>query len=78
MLVNANKLRGKIVERGMNVSSVSVAIGLNKSTCYRKLSGDCPFTIQDADKLVDVLNLTADDAKSIFFSQIVAQTRQSD
>ena len=56
MLVNANKLRGKIVERGMNVSSVSVAIGLNKSTFYRKLSGDCPFTIQDADKMVDVLN----------------------
>lgn len=70
-MVNANKLRGKIVERGLSVSSVSAAIGVHKSTFYRKLSGDAPFTIQDADRLVDVLGLTSEETKSIFFSQIV-------
>lgn len=74
-MVNINKLRGKIVECGMTSSNVSEAMGINKSTFYRKISGDYPFTIRDADRLVDILHLTADEARAIFFSQIVAETR---
>lgn len=68
-MVNANKLRGKIVERGMSIASISMEIGVNKSTFYRKLSGCCPFTIQDADRLVEILGLNAEEAKAIFLAR---------
>lgn len=71
-MVNTNKLRGKIVEQGMSIASVADKMGIHKSTFYRKMSGDCPITIHDADLLVGILDLTAEEAKSIFFSQLVA------
>lgn len=71
-MVNINKLRGKIVERGMTIASVADAMGIHKSTFYRKLSGDCPITIMDADRLTEILQLNAEEAGAIFFSQFVA------
>lgn len=71
-MVDTNKLRGKIVERGMSVPVVADKMGIHKSTFYRKIAGNCPITIQDADLLVSILGLTAEEAKSIFFSQLVA------
>lgn len=72
-MVNVNKLRGKIVERGMSVESVAQKMGIHKSTFYRKMAGHCPVTIQDADMLVRILDLDCEEAKAIFFSQFVAQ-----
>lgn len=71
-MLNPNMLRGKIVERGFSIASVSEAMHINKSTFYRKLSGDCEFTIRDADMLVNILSLSLEEARAIFFSQIVA------
>lgn len=71
-MVNTNKLKGRIIEKGYSVATLAKAIGVDKSTFYRKLGGECPFTIQDADRIADVLQLTPDEAVAIFFSQIVA------
>lgn len=75
-MVNSAKLRGKIVENGLTLEKVAKAINLNKSTISRKLSknGD-DFTIKQADDIVSLLNLTADEATAIFFSQFVADMR---
>lgn len=72
-MVNVNKLKGAIVERGMNVSELAHSIGIDRATLYRKLSenGDT-ILIKEADMIVKVLNLTPDEAIRIFFSQYVA------
>ncbi len=72
-MVNVNKLKGKIVENQTSVKELSDAIGVDESTFYRKLrSGGEPFTIGEADQIAKLLELTKDEATSIFFSQYVA------
>ena len=72
-MVNVNRLKGKIVEKGMTIETVAKAIGIDTSTLYRKLqnSGE-KITIKEADNITAFLELGADEATSIFFSQIVA------
>lgn len=72
-MVNVDKLKGKMVERRMSVEDVAVAIGLNVSTLYRRLNnGGNTFTIEEADKIAKLLDLTADELNKIFFAQYVA------
>lgn len=72
-MVNVNKLRGKIVEKGTTIEAVADGIGIDASTFYRKLqsNGD-KFTIKEADDITRFLSLGASEATAIFFSQFVA------
>ncbi len=72
-MVNINKLKGKIVENGLTIEKLADNIGIDRSTLYRKINNNGEtFTIKEADLIVKALNLTAEEAKAIFFSQIVA------
>lgn len=71
--VNVNKLKGKIVENGMTVSTLAEKIGIDRATLYRKLSNNGEtMLVKDANAIVSALQLTADEALAIFFSQVVA------
>ena len=74
-MLDVQKLKGKIVEKGKSVESVSAELGINPATFYRKLKNNS-FEINEADKLVDILSLTSDEAIAIFFSNAVAEMRQ--
>ena len=39
-MVNINKLKGKIVECGLNTSELANLIGIDRATLYRKFNGD--------------------------------------
>ena len=72
-MVNVNKLKGKIVEQGMNVEKLAKKIGIDKSTLYRKLQNEGEsITIKEANLMIEALQLTAEEAHSIFFHQYVA------
>ena len=75
-MLDVQKLKGKIVEKGKSVESVSAELGINPATFYRKLKNNS-FEINEADKLVDILSLTNDEAIAIFFSNAVAEMRQT-
>ena len=66
--MNLNKLRGKIVERGMNIEQLAIAIGVDRSSMYRKLNAFERITIGEATKITKVLSLTSDEAVEIFLS----------
>ena len=70
-MLNVQKLKGKIVECGRTIESVSDDMDIDSSTFYRKLK-DNSFSIAEADKIVNILSLTGDEAAAIFFSQFVA------
>lgn len=72
-MVNINKLKGKIVERGMTVEKLAEKIGVDRSTIYRKINtaGES-FTIREAHMICAALNLSGQEATAIFFSQYVA------
>lgn len=62
-----NLLKGKIVEKGMNVESLAEKIGIDRSSMYRKLNNFEKITIGEAQKIKVVLNLSDEDANAIFF-----------
>lgn len=72
-MVNVNKLRGKIIEKGMTVETISNIMGINKSTFYRKLdkNGD-GFLVKEAAAIVEILSLSGIEAADIFFALVVA------
>lgn len=63
-----NKLKAKIVENGMNVEAVADAIGIDRSSMYRKLNNFDKITIGEATKLKECLNMTNEEASDIFLS----------
>ncbi len=72
-MVNINKLKGKIVEKGFTVSELADKIDLNKATLYRKINDNGEnFTIKETEKIAIILNLTAKEINDIFFAQDVA------
>lgn len=72
-MVNINKLRGKIVERGKTVEELAAALEVVPSTIYRKMQANGEaFTIREADLIAHFLELDASEATAIFFSEFVA------
>ena len=65
--MNANKLRGKIVERGMNIGEFCKAAGFD-----RKMRGDIEFNREEIERIINALEMTDEELKSIFFENIVA------
>lgn len=66
--MNVNKLKGKIVEKEMNVETLAEAIGIDRSSLYRKLNNAEKITIGEALKMKDALKMTDDEAYEIFLS----------
>ena len=64
--MDLNKLKGKIVEKGWNVEKLAEHIGVERSSMYRKLSNFEKITIGEAKKITIALNLTNEEASSIF------------
>lgn len=71
--MNVNKLRAKIVEKGLSIELVAKEIGIDRSSLYRKLNnaGET-LTIREANKIVETLEIPANEAVEIFFSDTVA------
>ena len=64
--MNMNRLRAKIIERGMNVEELADIIGMSSQTLYRKLKAPLKITIGEAIQMKDVLKLTDEEALDIF------------
>lgn len=72
-MVNVKKLRDAIVEKGFTMEKVAKAMGMNRSTLYRRFDNDGKdITIEEADALCKILELTGYEASIIFFNQYVA------
>ena len=69
--MDVQKLKGKIVENGQNVESLSAELGINIGTFYRKLKNNS-FSIKEASELKKILSLTSEEAIAIFFTDCVA------
>lgn len=80
-MVNINMLRGKIVEDGLSVADVANAIGVSTASMYRKIT-NCGETmlVKEAYEIGRLLQLTAEEMKSIFFANIVSknETKKKD
>lgn len=72
-MVNVNKLKGKIVECGLNVETLAEKIGIDRATLYRKLNSNGEtILIKEASLIAEELKLSMEEAMAIFFAQYVA------
>lgn len=72
-MVNIKKLKGKIVEKGLTVAQLAVAIKIDPATLYRRLNDKGnSFTIGEVNRIVSELSLTTEEATNIFFDTNVA------
>ena len=71
-LVNTELLREKIARRNMTVSDVAAEMNIDKATLYRRIAAPESFTIGEALKISELLELHHSDSIAIFFAQPVA------
>lgn len=70
-MLDVRKLKGKIIEKGFSINTLAKVSGIKKSTIYRRINSGA-FTIKEADLICKSLDLSEQEAMSIFFSQYVA------
>ena len=71
--VNINKLKGRMVENEITMEGLANALGVNRATLYRKFeNGGEGLSVLDANRIVETLKLTNEDAVAIFFGTQVA------
>lgn len=63
-----NKLKAKIVAKGMNVEALADMIGIDRSSLYRKLNNFEKITIGEALRMKAALEMTDAEASDIFLS----------
>ncbi|WP_342387200.1 helix-turn-helix domain-containing protein [Salinicoccus bachuensis] len=68
-MVDTLKLKELLTKKNMTQEKVAAAIGMDRSTFYRKMKGGGEsFTIGDIQKMVEVIPLTKGEAKDIFLT----------
>ena len=68
-MVNINMLRDAIKASNHTIRTLSLAIGIDESTFYRKLSKEgSTFTLEQADCIKRELKLDSNAAQCIFFA----------
>ena len=68
-MLNANKLNGKIIENGLDKTTVAEMMGIHRSTLHRKINNEGDkLSVKEANELVKILKLSSDEAVSIFFA----------
>ena len=65
--LNANKLNGKIVEKGMTKEGLAMAIGVDRATLFRRIKNN-RLLLSDVHKIIKTLDLTTEETLNIFFS----------
>lgn len=66
--MDVDKLKVKIIEKGLDDTKVAELIEINRTTLYRKLNGVDKLTIGEAVKLKTILDISNPEAIVIFLS----------
>lgn len=74
VFVDVPKLRGKMAERGYNITSISEDIGVNRNTMSSYLENPEKMPYSVVAKLADILCDTWSEAAGIFFADNFRET----
>ncbi len=68
-MINENKIRGRIVERGYTLSSFSKEMGLSRVGLRNKLNGEWDFRVSEVERLCELLDISKKDIILYFFTE---------
>lgn len=72
MVFKINLFKAKLAEKGVTLREISVVMGCNEATLYRKMQGKSDFTRNEIQLIKQKLNLTSEEVELIFFATEVA------
>lgn len=67
-MVNTLKLKGRIAEQDTTISKLASSMGLTAYSLGRKIGGRSIMTLDEANKLQNLLNISDNDFMSYFFA----------
>ena len=70
-MTHSAKLKGKIVESGLNQTWIAEQLGMTLATFNYKVNNKTEFKASEIKKLAEILHLTADEVKELFFADKV-------
>lgn len=72
-MIEVNRIKKKMMELDVTVKDMAQVIGVDESTFYRKLKKNgSTFSVEQAQKIAEHLNLSESEACAIFFNQKLA------
>ncbi len=66
--MESKKIKTKLFEKGVTYSEASQKIGISKYSFAKKVNGKSKFSVDEADKLSKLLELSNDEIVNIFFN----------
>ena len=73
--LNSNKLKGKIVERGLTQEKIAIKLGISTQAFNAKLNKRAPINLDEIFKLIEILKIN--NPSDIFFNHTVAEQQQN-
>lgn len=70
-MVNTNKLKGRIREMNKTQKDCATELGIKTPTFNQKINNIRPFSLVEAQKLRDMLNLRGDQFAEYFFHDVL-------
>lgn len=71
-MINSSKIKGKMVEMGINQKDVAKELNLAPPTVSQKINNIRPMDLDEAEALAKMLKIPLSDFGEYFFSDIVA------
>ena len=72
-MVNVNKLKGRMVEKGLTGGQLSQLLSIDRATFYRKMASNGEtFTVREVSEIATILQLDGEELNAIFFAQEIA------
>ena len=67
-MINARKIKGRLVELGLTQRDVSKALGIAQSTVNQKINNVRPMNLEEAEQLAVLLKLDTGEFGTYFFT----------
>lgn len=67
-MTNGLKLKGRIVEKGYNLTTFSEAMGVSRPTLRNKINGVKDFSAKEIEKACAILDIPYEEVASYFFN----------
>lgn len=69
MMLNVNKIRGRLAELNLTQKDVANALGIAAPTASQKLNRVRPMDLDEAEKLAKLLRIDDNEFREYFFAQ---------
>ena len=72
-MINSNKLKGRMKEKGVTQAALAKYLKISQPTCCQKLNNTRQLTLDEANGICEILDISPEHFGSYFFIQQVAK-----